>query len=781
MSPDMTRRDLLQNAGLAVAGAGLSKGASGSSEPTLAGTQPLTWEGDLSERMMDGAHRFVERKIAEAPAHRPQHWKRDLASPEAYEESVRPNRARFAKIAGLADARVPVTMERFGDDDNPALIAETALYQVHQVRWPVLDGVTGEGLLLQPAHTPVGYVVALPDADQTPEQMAGLAAGIAPDLQFARRLAENGFEVVIPVLVDRVVDWPGRPQILPTGQTHREWIYRQSYHMGRHVIGYEVQKVLAAVDWFDRRRTGTIRIGVAGYGEGGLIAFYAAAIDPRIAAVLVSGYFRSRQAVWSEPIYRNVWSLLGEFGDAEIASLIAPRALTVEYSQSPEIRNQKGEIHTAAFEEVHAEFDRIGPLVPSGSAPRHLIRGAGDSPLGPGSPEALRAFSHQLGVERAMPVSGEMPQDRRRTFDPRVRQRRQVQELERHVQSLIRGSERVRKNFFVYKIAPELADTTWTTALTTKTYPLDKFVAAARPYREYFHQEVLGRFEEPVLPPNARTRRIYDEKAWTGYEVVLDVWPEVFAWGILVLPKDLKPGERRPVVVCQHGRRGLPSEVVVGDNTYYHNFAARLAEQGFITFAPHNLYRGEDRYRWLCRKANNVKATLFSFIISQHQQILRWLATLPMVDASRMAFYGLSYGGETAVRVPPILENYCLSICSGDFNSWTEKVASTDLPFGFMFTIEWEMPYFNMGSTYDYAEMAYLMTPRPFMVERGHNDHVSQDQWVAYEYAELRWLYAQLGIEDRTEIAYFNGGHTINGRATFPFLNKHLKWPERRS
>ena len=32
----------------------------------LPGTQPLTWEGDLSQRMMDGAHRFVERKIAES-------------------------------------------------------------------------------------------------------------------------------------------------------------------------------------------------------------------------------------------------------------------------------------------------------------------------------------------------------------------------------------------------------------------------------------------------------------------------------------------------------------------------------------------------------------------------------------------------------------------------------------------------------------------------------------------------------------------------------------------
>jgi len=91
------------------------------------------------------------------------------------------------------------------------------------------------------------------------------------------------------------------------------------------------------------------------------------------------------------------------------------------------------------------------------------------------------------------------------------------------------------------------------------------------------------------------------------------------------------------------------------------------------------------------------------------------------------------------------------------------------------------MPYFDMGSTFDYAEMTYLMIPRPFMVERGHNDRVSRDQWVAREYAKVRWLYAQLGLEANTEIEYFNGGHTINGEGTFEFLHRHLNWPKRKA
>jgi hypothetical protein len=32
-----------------------------------------------------------------------------------------------------------------------------------------------------------------------------------------------------------------------------------------------------------------------------------------------------------------------------------------------------------------------------------------------------------------------------------------------------------------------------------------------------------------------------------------------------------------------------------------------------------------------------------------------------------------------------------------------------------------------------------------------------------------------LGLGDKTEIEFFNGGHTINGQGTFRFLEKHLK------
>ena len=128
------------------------------------------------------------------------------------------------------------------------------------------------------------------------------------------------------------------------------------------------------------------------------------------------------------------------------------------------------------------------------------------------------------------------------------------------------------------------------------------------------------------------------------------------------------------------------------------------------------------------------------------------------------------------MRVPAVLDRYALSICSADFNDWIRKNVTTDSTYSYLFTGEYEMPEFNLGNTYNYAEMAALIAPRPFMVERGHFDGVAPDFWVAYEFAKVRHLYVRLGLADYAAIEFFDGPHTIHGVGTFQFLYKHLKW-----
>lgn len=135
----------------------------------LPGSKPLTWDGDLSVKMLDGAHKFIEEKIHESISNRLKLWTRDLRSPAAYEKSVEPNRKRFMQYIGVEDKSKPlsnynvgledkhpeVVMQKISVNNDSDLIAETAKYKVYQVRWPVLNRVYGEGLLLQPRTKPV--------------------------------------------------------------------------------------------------------------------------------------------------------------------------------------------------------------------------------------------------------------------------------------------------------------------------------------------------------------------------------------------------------------------------------------------------------------------------------------------------------------------------------------------------------------------------------------------------------------------------------------------------
>ncbi len=519
-------------------------------------TTPLDWpEDDLSGRMMDGAHRFVERQIDEAQARSARFWTYDASSAAAWNAALDGNRDRLREIIGVVDTRLPAAVERFGDDDNPALVAETNRYRVYQVRWPVLDGVTAEGLLVQPVGgAPAAHLVVVPDAGQTPEQVMGLASGLLPERQFARRLAESGCELLIPALVRRDAIETDNAQLRNSQQTWREWLYRQAFHMGRHPLGYEVQKVLAAVDSFRARPATAAKVGVVGYGEGGVVALHAGAVDTRIDGVLVSGYFDRRTQVWQEPIDRNVWSRLERFGDAEIASLILPRHLVVEHAAVPSFTSSKGTLQTPDGASVRAEFARIPAA--AGFPKPSLVIGRDDAPVGPVSAEALAEFAMRLGFRLAATTSGTPATDARRQFAPLARHRRAAREIEGHVQGLVRAAEHVRDRGFLHAVLPELTTLRWSTEKARPTLPPEKFIEGARAYRERFRVDGVGVFDAPYLPLNPRSRKVAETARWTAWDVVLDVWPDVFAWGVIVVPKDITPGERRPVVVVQHGRNG---------------------------------------------------------------------------------------------------------------------------------------------------------------------------------------------------------------------------------
>ena len=116
---------------------------------------------------------------------------------------------------------------------------------------------------------------------------------------------------------------------------------------------------------------------------------------------------------------------------------------------------------------------------------------------------------------------GTVPSELRTKFDPLERQLRQVKELENHTQQLIGKSGHIRQAFFWDKL--DLG--------TPEDWQRDK-----QPYRKYFWEKVIGKIPDSPVELNPKSRKILDKPEWVGYEVTLDVLPDVFAWGYLLLP-----------------------------------------------------------------------------------------------------------------------------------------------------------------------------------------------------------------------------------------------------
>lgn len=763
----------------------------------LVGTQPLTWEGDIPLRMVDDLHAFADRETAASIAGRARHWHRDFSSRDAYEKSIAPNRARLAKLLGVSATPI---VGSFPAPFRPFEFTTEALQGAYDARnselvsWRAAADVDAYAVHLLPDGAVRDRPFALVVLDPSFQSQAHATDKRKPGWEFAKRLRENGCEVFVLSALDRHAELSTIVAgAKPTDQSHREFLFRQAFEMGRHPLGYEIDGLRALVDWI-KRTSAESRVGVFGFGEGGRIALMAGAVEPRIDAVGVCGAFGPQERMWQDPLDRTVWGYLQEFGDAELASLIAPRPLVVDHGASFEYvipspaRGVKkcaapGELIVPSEQEVAAEMRRAEQLVEQRSAFSNRISVTHElfaRAKPPQQPTALACFLQELGVDEVKDVEAprfakQSPVMERFLLSGGIEQalnQRAVAAWITHTQALVRESEYERA-------------TRWKDADRQSREPA-KWQASCEKYRKHFYDEVLGRFEHVKLPPNARTRKIYDEPTYTGYEVVLDVFGadakhvDVWAYGILLVPKGLKPGERRPVVVCQHGLEGRPQMLCEpgSDHKAYHRYAGRLAELGFVTFSPQNPYIGMNHFRQLVRKLWPLKRTLWSIIVPQHEQITDWLASLEFVDGERIGFYGLSYGGKTAMRIPALVDRYCLSICSGDFNEWIRKITSVRDPFSYMGTHEYEIMEFDLGHTFNYAEMAYLIAPRPFMVERGHRDGVGIDEWVAYEYAKVQLLYADLKIPERTEIEYFDGPHMIHGVGTFDFLRRHLQWPE---
>ena len=164
----------------------------------------------------------------------------------------------------------------------------------------------------------------------------------------------------------------------------------------------------------------------------------------------------------------------------------------------------------------------------------------------------------------------------------------------------------------------------------------------------------LGVWKTDTLTATAAPQKIVFPTSRPGFPVDLHVKPEIVitkaADGLeihnqLFLPKDIKPGERRPAIVFVHGgpvRQMMPAYHYMQFYHWAYGINQWLANQGYVVMSIN--YRLGIGYGRTFRQAQNTGAQGNA----EYQDVVaggKYLQSRPDVDPTRVGIWGLSYGG----------------------------------------------------------------------------------------------------------------------------------------
>lgn len=151
---------------------------------------------------------------------------------------------------------------------------------------------------------------------------------------FALGLAKQGYVVIAPDLFGYGERRMKAHQAMPMDQASSNQASAYLWMLGETVLGLRIWDVMRCLDYFMQcEDVDHTRIGLMGAGIGAMVGLFAAALDKRIAAVVLNGYFNTfldgtmaQQGSMDQYLY----GILLHADLPDIAGLIAPRPLLIQ-------------------------------------------------------------------------------------------------------------------------------------------------------------------------------------------------------------------------------------------------------------------------------------------------------------------------------------------------------------------------------------------------------------------------------------------------------------------
>lgn len=312
---------------------------------------------------------------------------------------------------------------------------------------------------------------------------------------------------------------------------------------------------------------------------------------------------------------------------------------------------------------------------------------------------------------------------------------------------------------------------------------------------ETWHQEaytkymaLLGPFPDPV-PLEAEVESSVEDGELIRERVVFNSEAFMSVPCQVLRPKDMKPDQSNPAIICSHGHgpfgkdavAGIRSSAAMATNIAEHNYdyGLQMARAGYLTLSPDLRGFGERRdgtdpfpSRDPCN-VNYVRGTMMgrwplTLNIWDMKCCLDYLETRPEVDPRRIGMMGLSQGGTMTTWTTAAEPRIAAADIISYINPWKGFAINR-------MNICGSQVVPDIYAWFDTDDIAGLIAPRPLMLDMGIYDDCFFIHDLLKGYEGVKRIYEAAGVPDKLWTHIHPSGHSFGGvdRAT-EFFGKYL-------
>ena len=232
-------------------------------------------------------------------------------------------------VGGFPEKREPLRAETLEIREFPNYKREKFIFESR-------PGVGVLGYLLTPTaeRLPMASVICLPGHGRGVDDIVGIDPPVSYQKNFALQAVEHGLAAV--AIEPMAFGYRRDPLTRSKGPAAYacQPVAGSALLLGETMLGWRVFDVMRTIDWIQTRsELDPARVGCMGISGGGTSTLFAAALEPRIRAAMVSGYlntFRASIMSLSHCMDNYVPGILQWAEMYDVAGLIAPRPVFFE-------------------------------------------------------------------------------------------------------------------------------------------------------------------------------------------------------------------------------------------------------------------------------------------------------------------------------------------------------------------------------------------------------------------------------------------------------------------